>query len=176
MQMQIAHTSAESNNGPTPVPDAGGVPRADHQPRRPRVLLVDDDAALLAALTIQLEARGFDVISVAESYNAAELAIRSRPDVIILDVEMPFCTGLEVHECLRYTRRGREIPILYLTGRDGQSSRLEAIQHGAQRYFTKPFDVEKLAAALHEVILARRRRGRPLPETLPMPPEARASG
>ena len=120
-----------------------------------RLLLVDDDAGFRSLLRATFEVVDIDV---EEAGNAAEAlsAIRGRaPDVVVLDVQMPGQTGLELCRALKDDPRTREIGIVLLTGSEGGNSEA-AIAAGADAFLLKPFSplellaiVERLAGGLH---------------------------
>src|SRR6185503_9584338 len=103
------------------------------------IVVVDDDDALRQALSIRLRAAGFEVLSSEHPDSALKLVLHHKPALLVLDIEMPGYTGLEFHECLQLSNRGRSIPVLYLTGRDSSSYRLRASKQGASGFMTKPY-------------------------------------
>src|ERR1051325_3049067 len=90
------------------------------------IVLVDDDDGLRQALAIRLRASGFQVFAADGPETAMRLVLRHKPDVLVLDIEMPGYTGLEFHECLQLSDRARSVSVLYLTGSDSESYRLRA--------------------------------------------------
>lgn len=110
----------------------------------PTVIVVDDDEAIRKALSIRLGTAGFSVITCEHPHAAQPLVLHHRPDLLVLDIEMPRYSGLEFHECLAFSSRGRSIPVLYLTGKDGWDYRLRARKQGAAAFVTKPYDPEEL--------------------------------
>jgi two-component system KDP operon response regulator KdpE len=110
-----------------------------------RVLVVDDDPALLRALAINLRAREYTV-DVAES-GAAALAAASRhpPKVVVLDLGLPDMDGVEVIEGLR---GWSQAPIIVLSARGAQQDKVVALDAGADDYVTKPFGMDELLARL----------------------------
>jgi DNA-binding response OmpR family regulator len=102
-------------------------------------LLVDGDEVCLRALENRLRAAGFEVASAADAHEGAELAVKLRPDLIILDADMPGYSGLELHECLQFSERAKNIPVLYLTASESDSARSHAFQQGARAFIAKPY-------------------------------------
>lgn len=117
-----------------------------------RVLVIDDDRALTLAMRIRLQAAGFDVTIAYDSRAGSQLAIRERPDVILLDVDMPHFSGSELHECLKYARRAKHIPVVYLSGNDSISTRAAAFRSGARAFITKPYNSAHLIQTLRDAI------------------------
>ena len=119
-----------------------------------KILIVDDDQALTRALTVRLRAAGFHVDVSNSAYDATRVAPHARPDLIILDVDMPGYTGLEFHQCLQFTQRSRHIPVIYLSGHDTELNRRLAFEQGAATFLTKPYDADHLVTAIHSAIEA----------------------
>jgi twitching motility two-component system response regulator PilH len=117
-----------------------------------RVLVIDDDRALTLAIRIRLQAAGFEVVVAHDSRTGSQLAIREKPDVILLDVDMPHFSGSELHECLKYAERARHIPVVYLSGNDSISTRAAAFRSGARAFIGKPYDSVRLIQTLRKAI------------------------
>ncbi|MBS0313407.1 MAG: response regulator transcription factor [Burkholderiales bacterium] len=138
---------------------------------RPRLLLVEDDAALAQALALGLSRRGFDVAQAGGGANALERVAVESFAAIVLDLTLPDIDGLDVLRSLR--ARGVTTPILVLTARGTVGDRVHGLRQGADDYLPKPFDLDELEARLHSLI----RRVRPtggatLPERLEFGPLA----
>lgn len=117
-----------------------------------KILVIDDDTALLRAISIRLRTAGFQTVTAVDGASGAQLAARERPDLIILDIDMPHYSGLELHECLRFAGRVRGIPVMYLSGNDSLLNRATAHQLGARAFLTKPYDPMVLLNAVKEVL------------------------
>jgi two-component system KDP operon response regulator KdpE len=109
------------------------------------ILLVDDDAALLRTLSMNLRARGYDVLTAESGGAALEEARSAGPDVVILDLGLPDLSGVEV---LRRLRGWSEVPVIVLSARHGSEDKVEALDVGADDYVTKPFGIDELLARL----------------------------
>lgn len=107
------------------------------------VLVVDDEAALLHALVINLRARDFNVEAAATGRSALEKIARVRPDIVILDLGLPDMDGIEV---LAGVRGWSDIPVLVLSARSTSDEKVRALENGADDYITKPFDMAELVA------------------------------
>ncbi|MDQ1710844.1 MAG: two-component system, OmpR family, response regulator MprA [Frankiaceae bacterium] len=127
-----------------------------------RALVVDDDPEIRAALTRALRLDGYDVTAVSNGLKALEAVPDVAPDVVVLDVMMPYVGGLEV--CRRLRAKGDRTPILVLTARDEVGDRVAGLDAGADDYLVKPFALDELRARLRALI----RRSRP-PEDDPAP-------
>ena len=114
-----------------------------------RVLVVDDEPQLQRALTTNLEARGYEVDNATTGEKALELAARHHPDVVILDLGLPGIDGIEV---VRGLRGWSQVPILVLSARGGEGSKVSALDAGADDYVTKPFGMDELLARLRAAL------------------------
>lgn len=126
---------------------------------RTRVLVVDDDAHLLKALRITLQAHGYDVDTASDGGAGLGAASHRPPDVMILDLGLPDRDGADV---LRELRRWSTIPVLVLSARHGSADKVDALDAGADDYITKPFGLDELLARLRALL-----RRVPEPESAP---------
>jgi DNA-binding NtrC family response regulator len=124
------------------------------------ILLVDDDAEILGVLGRFFERRGWDVHRAAEGRAAAAIYDRERPDLVLLDVDLPGISGLNLLEIFR--TRGPDAAIIMLTGRADVKTAVEAMRLGAENFLTKPVELPHLEAAaeraFEKVELRRRNR------------------
>jgi two-component system response regulator MprA len=116
----------------------------------PQVLVVDDDPQLREALTRALELDDYRVTTASNGVKALEAVGQSRPDVMVLDVMMPYVGGLDVCRTLR--SKNDRLPILVLTARDEVGDRVAGLDAGADDYLTKPFALEELRARLRALL------------------------
>jgi two-component system KDP operon response regulator KdpE len=114
-----------------------------------RVLIVDDEAAMLRALRINLRARGYEVTTAATGRAALTEAARRPPDAVLLDLGLPDVDGVGVIQELRTWSRA---PVIVLSGRTGSGDKIGALDAGANDYVTKPFDIEELLARLRAAL------------------------
>ncbi|HYN96224.1 MAG TPA: response regulator [Pilimelia sp.] len=115
---------------------------------RTRVLVADDSGVVRAVLTEQLSARGFTVLQAADGEQALTVCRRERPDIVLLDVDMPVRTGHEVLTELRGAAETRDIPVVFLTGRAQVSDAAEGLALGAHDYLRKPVEPIELVARM----------------------------
>ena len=120
-----------------------------------KVLLVEDNARLVASLTAGLTEEALDVTATARGADALTLAARGDLDIIVLDLGLPDLDGLEVLARLRAA--GNHVPVRVLTARDAVEARTAALDAGADDYLVKPFAFAELLARLRA--LARRAAG-----------------
>jgi len=110
-----------------------------------RVLVVDDEPAILAAVAPLLRSRGYEVSTAMSGTTCLEAVQRLHPDVIILDLGLPDIDGVEV---CRLIRDGGVTPIIVLSARGAEPEKVSALDAGADDYITKPFGTEELLARL----------------------------
>jgi two-component system KDP operon response regulator KdpE len=122
-----------------------------------RVLVVDDEPQILRGLGTNLRARGYEVETAPDGEQALEIAARTHPDVVILDLGLPGIDGIDV---IRGLRAWTQIPIIVLSARDQERDKVEALDAGADDYVSKPFGMDELLARLR----AAERRGTPTGE------------
>ncbi len=106
-----------------------------------KVLVVEDEPALLETLAYNLERQGYDVLTAADGLVALDMAREKQPDVIVLDIMLPSMDGIEV---CRRLRRESNVPILMLTARAEEVDKLVGLEVGADDYMTKPFSMREL--------------------------------
>jgi two-component system KDP operon response regulator KdpE len=143
----------EAARGPTPSRPAPAV-IADEAPGlvthvASRVLIVEDEPALLRALQINLRARGYAVTTATTGQQALEEASEQAPDAVLLDLGLPDVDGTEV---IRGLRGWSGAPVIVLSGRAGSGDKIGALDAGADDYVTKPFDMEELLARLRAAL------------------------
>jgi len=114
-----------------------------------RVLIVDDDVALLRALGVSLKAKGYEVVVARRGEEGLDLAADRRPDVVLLDLGLPGIDGVEV---VRGLRGWSSVPIIVLSARHQSVSKVEALDAGADDYVTKPFGMDELLARLRAAL------------------------
>jgi two-component system response regulator MprA len=124
-----------------------------------RILVVDDELAVLDALRRVFAHEGYDVLTARTGTEALELAAAEKPDLVVLDVLMPPPDGLEV---CRRIRAGSSVPILMLTARSEVAERVAGLDAGADDYLAKPFVLDELLARVRALV----RRGQVAPERL----------
>ena len=117
-----------------------------------RILLVDDEQALVWALRHSLSDEGYKVLAAGNGAEALALAQRKSPDLVILDIVMPGLDGLEVCRRLRRDPALAAVPILFLTVRNSVKDRVIGLNGGADDYLIKPFDVQELKARVRSLL------------------------
>jgi two-component system KDP operon response regulator KdpE len=110
------------------------------------ILVVDDEVAIRRALHTTLSNLGFQTVEAARGEEALSLARTAKFDAVLLDINMPGMTGVDV--CRSIRRALPRLPILMLTVRDSEDDKVEALDAGADDYITKPFQLRELTARL----------------------------
>ncbi|MET8896225.1 response regulator [Streptomyces albogriseolus] len=114
-----------------------------------RVLVVDDDPAIVRALVINLRARQYEVDSAEDGAGALRAAAARHPDVVVLDLGLPDTDGVDV---IRRLREWSRVPILVLSARHASGEKVQALDAGADDYVTKPFGMDELLARLRAAV------------------------
>jgi two-component system KDP operon response regulator KdpE len=114
-----------------------------------RVLVVDDEPQIVRALRINLNVRGFEVVSAASGGEALRVAANFHPDIVILDLGLPDIDGIDVIAGLR---GWTDVPILVLSARTDSADTVEALDAGADDFVTKPFGMDELLARLRAAL------------------------
>ncbi|MBS1245521.1 MAG: Phosphate regulon transcriptional regulatory protein PhoB [Chloroflexi bacterium] len=113
--------------------------------KKTKILIVDDEPQILRALRTGLLAHGYDVVSAADGEEALDKAATELPDAVILDLNLPKLSGLDV---CRGLREWSSVPIIVLSVRDAERDKVAALDLGADDYLTKPFGADELLARL----------------------------
>jgi two-component system, OmpR family, response regulator MprA len=121
-----------------------------HEDSGVRILVVDDEPAVRAALERALGLDGYDVGLAEDGLDALVAIQRERPELVVLDVLMPGLDGIAV--CRRLRRDGDRTPVLMLTARDAVSDRVAGLDAGADDYLVKPFALEELLARVRALL------------------------
>jgi DNA-binding response OmpR family regulator len=118
--------------------------------RRAKILVVEDEPAMVAGLRDNFEFEGYEVITAQDGIEGLQRALDESPDLVILDVMMPRMSGLEVCKQLRAKRAS--LPIIMLTARGQEIDKVVGLELGADDYVTKPFSIRELLARVKSVL------------------------
>jgi two-component system, OmpR family, KDP operon response regulator KdpE len=108
-----------------------------------KILVVDDEAQILRALDINLRAHGYEVMLASSGEAALAIAASESPDLVLLDLGLPGIDGVDV---IHGIRGWSAVPVIVLSARDGDASKVSALDAGADDYVTKPFSMSELLA------------------------------
>jgi DNA-binding response OmpR family regulator len=117
-----------------------------------RILIIDDDSQATDLLEKVMRMENFEAIGINDSRLAIQTIDTFRPDLIILDLMMPYFNGFQICNILQSDPRYAHIPIVIVTAMDDRESKSRAILAGASDYFSKPFMPDELAAAVRALI------------------------
>src|SRR5436309_3580021 len=115
-----------------------------------RVLIVEDDPAILRGLADNLKFEKYDVFTATDGEAAYKLQRTENPDLIVLDLMLPRMSGLEL--CRKLRTEGLQVPILMLTARSEEGDRVLGLDLGADDYVTKPFSVREILARIRALL------------------------
>jgi putative two-component system response regulator len=120
-------------------------------PHRPTVLVVDDEEGIRALFTRLLRNEGYTVTVASDGPGALKAVAAEHPDVVLLDIDIPEISGLEVCRRLRRDTATRLVPIIFITASDAREQRIEGLTAGADDFLTKPVDVQELLARVRSL-------------------------
>lgn len=108
------------------------------------ILIIDDEVGLRNLLKFRLASFGFDVLMAGDGYTGLEMAKARKPDLVILDIMMPYFNGIEVCKKLKSDYDTRNIPVVFLSVLAQKEDIQMGREAGAEFFLTKPYDPEKL--------------------------------
>ena len=129
-------------------------------PRTRRILVVEDDLAILSGLSMNLRFEGYDVLQAQDGRTGLKKALDEQPDLVVLDVMLPEMNGYEMVRELR--RRGSEVPVVIVSAKGGESDKTTGLDLGADDYVVKPFALQELLSRIKAVMRRRFRAGESL--------------
>jgi len=154
MKNKIDSIEQQKGRAPdVPADSFSPVPRADaeaDESRKTRILIIEDEPAMVAGLRDNFEYEGYDVISAGDGVTGLERAMADKPDLVVLDVMMPRMSGLDV--CKQLKVKQPSIPIIMLTARGQEIDKVVGLELGADDYVTKPFSIRELMARVKAVL------------------------
>lgn len=124
---------------------------------KPMILVVEDEKSICRVIRTYLEDAGYQVLATDNGPDALEMAAAHRPDLIVLDLNLPGMDGMEVAARLR---QKSDVYILMLTARTEEHDRIAGLQIGADDYLTKPFSPREMVARVEAILRRRRSPGR----------------
>ena len=116
----------------------------------PRLLIIEDDDGLREGLRVNFEYEGYQVTTADDGLHGLDLALTTKPSLLILDVMLPGMNGFEV--CRRIRAAGRGFPVLMLTVRRSESDKAQGLSLGADDYVGKPFSLAELSDRVKDLI------------------------
>ncbi len=123
-----------------------------------KILAIEDDPTFLDLLRVHLSTAGHTVRTAQDAEIGLRSIIAETPDIVILDMQVPYLDGFELLEALRRDPATRDVPVIVITGRGDDETYARAKQMGVADYFTKPIQRDQLIAAVEKHL---RKRGAP---------------
>jgi diguanylate cyclase (GGDEF)-like protein len=120
--------------------------------KKPRILIVDDDADIRDILKLTLSGEDYEVIEAADGMEGLKMAQGKSPDLVILDYKMPYLDGREVCRRLKKDILLRHLPVIMLTGKGDLTDKIKGIDAGADDYIVKPFEPAELLARARMIL------------------------
>jgi len=117
-----------------------------------KILIVDDEPDLVSTVEYRLKFANCDVVTASNGREGLEKAAAEKPDLILLDTNMPVMDGHETLECLQGDPQLKEIPVIMLTARCEARDVAAASAHGVTDYVTKPFDFNQLMEKIRAIL------------------------
>jgi CheY-like chemotaxis protein len=121
---------------------------------KPTILIAEDSADSREMMQLLLEQKGYQVVAASDGMHAVEVALSSRPDLVLLDLELPKLDGLSVTRNLRLDPKFKDVPIIILSGHDPSRFRQDALDAGCDDYLLKPIDFDSLHELLDRMMSA----------------------
>lgn len=117
-----------------------------------KILIIEDDLDFSELLKVNLSKEGWEIITADEGYKAVDLVVNSTPDLILLDLNLPYLDGDVVISLFNEKKITDQIPVIIMSGEE--ESRLQAAKEkiGAKLYIKKPLDIEKLKIAIKDTL------------------------
>lgn len=122
-----------------------------------RILIVEDNPASMRLLEMTLKAKGYRLLKATDGQEALDVAMRERPDLIIMDIQLPKINGLEVTRKLRGTPALSHTPIIAVTAYAMKGDKERAIEAGCDAYLAKPIDTRQLPDVVAEMLRERQK-------------------
>lgn len=112
------------------------------------ILVVDDEKNIMDLLVFHLQKEGYNTLEAYDGITAVDMALKEKPDLILLDVMIPKLDGISVCKKIRYALNISNIPILMISARDTESDKIVGLEMGADDYITKPFQIREVMARI----------------------------
>ena len=116
-----------------------------------RILLVEDNDMLQEILSARLEIKGFDVTIASDGREAVDFAFSLKPDIILMDMSLPYLNGWEATKIIRENEETTHIPIIALTAHALMTDKQRGLDAGCNDYLTKPVNFDKLVSKIHKL-------------------------
>jgi len=124
-----------------------------------KILICEDDKSLREMYQLRLSINGYDVVEAKDGEEGLDLAIKEKPDLILLDIMMPKMSGMDVLDILKSTPETKDIPVILLTALNEESIRSKGLVYGAEDYLVKASTMPGKVVEKIEEVLAKKKQG-----------------
>jgi two-component system cell cycle response regulator DivK len=122
-----------------------------------KILIVEDNPQNMRVIEMTLKAKGYLILGATDGEEALDTAVRERPDLIIMDIQLPKLNGLEVTKRLRQMPEFNDIPIIAITAYAMKGDKEKSIEAGCNAYLSKPINTRELPEIIAEMLQMRKR-------------------
>ena len=116
------------------------------------IVIADDDPMIISLVSLRLEIAGYEVLSARNGEEALELIRKRHPAAAILDIDMPFRSGIEVLDAIKADPETDKLPVMILTGERDSDTVMQAMGSGAGDYMVKPFQPDRLLERMNRLV------------------------
>ena len=131
-----------------------GLTKVEKKTKSAKILVIDDEAEITEIIETFLKDAGYQVLVENSSVMGIERAKNFKPDLILLDIMMPFMDGYEVCDELKKNKETENIPVIFLTGKDAKSDEGRSFRVGGDMYIKKPFSCDRLLEIVRIVLMS----------------------
>jgi DNA-binding response OmpR family regulator len=117
-----------------------------------KILVAEDERDIRELITYTLMFAGYEVVQASNGADAVDLAVKEKPELILMDVRMPRMTGYQACEVLKQKSETKDTPIIFLSAKGQESEIQQGLGAGAVKYILKPFAPDELTAQVENVL------------------------
>lgn len=117
-----------------------------------RILAVDDEPSIVRLIEVSLTRQGYTVLTASDGRQALAMAESERPDLIVMDIMMPYVDGFEAIRLLKSKPETKDIPVILLTAKRHDADMIRGLESGAASYLTKPFAPAELVSVVGQLV------------------------
>jgi PleD family two-component response regulator len=127
----------------------------------PKILIADDSRFQVQTLSSWLSQKGFEVVSALDAFQTWTFALRTSPDLIILDINMPAGNGIDILRRLKGSAKTERIPVIVITGEQNPATEAEVRKLGAADFLGKPVEHDQICAAVDRALAPKAQKATP---------------
>lgn len=156
-KLQTRDSTKEALSAPAKAEPKPSAKAGETAARKGKILVVDDDLVVVQAMTLKLQASGYDVLSATDGASAVSLVRHENPDLVVLDVNFPpepgmNWDGFKIMGWFQRPLEGGKIPVIVISGEDSARNKERASEVGAVAFFQKPINTEALLTTLRKIL------------------------